>query len=114
MLHMVEPPPEDPADSLRIFVVFSGMAGAWRNLKELDGRFFGGRKIVRAGDSSTVPFADRSAPCITTRRSLTRTTAMVQYSARRRCRTDGEACDASVHAIQGYTDSRRTVITAAD
>ena len=43
---MVEPPPEDPAESLRVFVVFSGMAGAWRNLRELDGRFFGGRKIV--------------------------------------------------------------------
>jgi len=43
---MVEPAPEDPAESLRVFVVFSGMAGAWRSIKELDGRFFAGKKIV--------------------------------------------------------------------
>jgi splicing factor 45 len=43
---MVEPPPPEPSECLRIFVVFSGMAGAWRATKELDGRFFGGRKIV--------------------------------------------------------------------
>jgi splicing factor 45 len=46
VLHMVEPPPAEPSESLRIFVVFSGMAGAWRNIRELDGRFFGGKKIV--------------------------------------------------------------------
>ncbi|WWC70292.1 uncharacterized protein I206_104242 [Kwoniella pini CBS 10737] len=45
VLHIVEPPPSDPLESLRIFVVFSGMAGAWRATKELDGRFFGGKKI---------------------------------------------------------------------
>ncbi|WRT66274.1 uncharacterized protein IL334_003227 [Kwoniella shivajii] len=45
VLHMVEPPPPEPEECLRIFVVFSGMAGAWRAIKELDGRFFGGRKI---------------------------------------------------------------------
>jgi hypothetical protein len=44
--HLVEPPPVDPAECLRVFVVFTGMAGAWRTLKELDGRFFGGRKLV--------------------------------------------------------------------
>jgi splicing factor 45 len=46
VLHMVEPAPADPAESLRVFVVFSGMAGAWRSIKELDGRFFAGKKIV--------------------------------------------------------------------
>lgn len=46
VLHMVEPPPEEPGECLRVFVVFSGLAGAWRATKELDGRFFGGRKIV--------------------------------------------------------------------
>ncbi|WVR07130.1 hypothetical protein IAU60_004171 [Kwoniella sp. DSM 27419] len=43
--HMVEPPPPEPSECLRVFVVFSGMAGAWRAAKELDGRFFGGKKI---------------------------------------------------------------------
>lgn len=46
VLHMVEPPPADPKECLRVFVVFSGLAGAWRATRELDGRFFGGRKIV--------------------------------------------------------------------
>ncbi|WWC89415.1 uncharacterized protein L201_004339 [Kwoniella dendrophila CBS 6074] len=45
VLHMVEPPPVETSECLRIFVVFSGMAGAWRATKELDGRFFGGKKI---------------------------------------------------------------------
>lgn len=44
--HLVEPPPVDPAECLRVFIVFTGMAGAWRTVKELDGRFFGGRKLV--------------------------------------------------------------------
>jgi len=50
--HLVEPPPVDPADCLRVFVVFTGMAGAWRTVKELDGRFFGGRKLVSLLSSS--------------------------------------------------------------
>nr|XP_018263166.1 uncharacterized protein I303_04659 [Kwoniella dejecticola CBS 10117]OBR85324.1 hypothetical protein I303_04659 [Kwoniella dejecticola CBS 10117] len=54
VLHIVEPPPQDPGEILRIFVVFSGMAGAWRATKELDGRFFGGRKIVSAFDPSII------------------------------------------------------------
>ena len=51
VLHMVEPPPVEPSECLRVFVVFSGMAGAWRAIKEMDGRFFGGRKIVSGSDS---------------------------------------------------------------
>ncbi len=47
VLHMVEPQPPEPPECLRVFVVFSGMAGAWRATRELDGRFFGGKKIVR-------------------------------------------------------------------
>ncbi|WWD17386.1 hypothetical protein CI109_101827 [Kwoniella shandongensis] len=45
VLHMVEPPPPEPSECLRVFIVFSGMAGAWRATRELDGRFFGGKKI---------------------------------------------------------------------
>lgn len=51
--HLVEPPPPDPAECLRVFIVFTGMAGAWRSVKELDGRFFGGRKIVGLAVSET-------------------------------------------------------------
>ena len=51
LLHMVEPPPDDPAECLRVFVVFSGLAGAWRATKELNGRLFGGRNIVRTCSS---------------------------------------------------------------
>lgn len=35
----------DPSKAVRIFVVFSGVAGAWTGLKALDGRFFGGRTV---------------------------------------------------------------------
>ena len=70
VLHMVEPPPEDPSEGLRVFVVFSGMAGAWRTLKELDGRFFGGRTVV-SQTSCGRTFADASVP-----RTLTRSVSM--------------------------------------
>lgn len=47
VLHLTEPPVEGEG-CLRVFVVFSGMAGAWRAVKALEGRFFGGRTIVSA------------------------------------------------------------------
>lgn len=46
MPHSVYPTPKDPSEAVRIFAVFSGPAGAWKALKDLDARFFGGRQIV--------------------------------------------------------------------
>ena len=32
-------------DSVRVFVIYSGLVGAWKAVKEFDGRFFGGRTV---------------------------------------------------------------------
>ncbi|WVQ80643.1 hypothetical protein IAT38_002748 [Cryptococcus sp. DSM 104549] len=63
VLHMVEPPPPEPEECLRVFVVFSGMAGAWRATKELDGRFFGGKTIQATYfDEAKFDAGDRDGP----------------------------------------------------
>jgi hypothetical protein len=79
--HLVEPPPVDPAECLRVFVVFSGMAGAWRSVKELDGRFFGGRKLVSRFPDSRLP---KDETDISVRHTLTKHGSMPVIATARR------------------------------
>jgi hypothetical protein len=49
---------DDPSEKVRVFILYSGLVGAWKAVKTFDGRFFGGRNIRARFAFHSHPYLD--------------------------------------------------------